>query len=213
MFDTTILKSSGLDRVPDQVLHLGHVLVGDLDARSGGRLDVDGELAGVGPRKKRQAQKRIDRQTEHETRQRARPRSGRDAQGPAHPVFIDIQDLVESAVESAVEPAPQTEPPVRRPRVRAAHDRAECFQKPRAEQRNHRHRDHERRQQRNAECQGQRGEQKLTHAVQKASPERNPPRPPAWPPARPDSLPLRPLRRPSPATRPFQDAGKCFPAR
>ena len=40
-----ILRSND---VADQVFDLGHVVVGDFDARSGGNFDIHGELAGIG---------------------------------------------------------------------------------------------------------------------------------------------------------------------
>ncbi len=49
-------------RVPDQVLYLGHVLFCDLDARASRNLEVDGELAGVGPGEKCQSKEGVDRQ-------------------------------------------------------------------------------------------------------------------------------------------------------
>ena len=45
------------------------------------------------------------------------------------------------------------------------------LQEPRAEQRNHRHRDDERRQQRQTECQRQSGEQELADAVEEGDGE------------------------------------------
>ena len=76
MLETIILKSCGIDGVPDQVLDLGHILFGHFDARAGGRFQVDGELAGVGLREEGQAEEGIDRQAGDEQAHQERSPSG-----------------------------------------------------------------------------------------------------------------------------------------
>ena len=56
------LEVLGINGLPDQVLHLGHILLGHFNARPGGRLEVDGELPGVSAREKGQAQKGVNDQ-------------------------------------------------------------------------------------------------------------------------------------------------------
>ncbi len=67
----------GSDGVPDQIFDLRHVVVGHFDPGSGGNLHVHSELARIGSRKERQAQKRIDPEAGHKTpRSRASVRAG-----------------------------------------------------------------------------------------------------------------------------------------
>ena len=60
MFETIILRSDGGTTFADQVLDLGHVLVGHLNSGSRGHLYVERELPRVGLREEGPAQKRIN---------------------------------------------------------------------------------------------------------------------------------------------------------
>ena len=57
---------AGIDAVTDEVLHLGDVLLGELEPRAGGDFQIDGELSGVGPREEGQAEKRVQSQAGYE---------------------------------------------------------------------------------------------------------------------------------------------------
>ena len=59
MLETIICRSFGGIFIADQLLDLRHLLVGQLQPRSGRRLQVDGEHPGVGARKEGQADEGI----------------------------------------------------------------------------------------------------------------------------------------------------------
>ena len=52
----------------DISLHPANILIGQLQPRSGGRLQVDHELTGIRARKKRNAQQRVEREAEDKDR-------------------------------------------------------------------------------------------------------------------------------------------------
>ncbi len=77
MLETIILKSAGSTTCRIRSSIFRDILVGDFDARAGGDLQVDGELAGVGLREERHAQQRINRQAGYEQAQQTHDREHR----------------------------------------------------------------------------------------------------------------------------------------
>ena len=67
ILETTVCRSRAGDNLPDDVFHLFHIVVSEFDARAGGSLDVDHELARrrcAGKRKRPREGKRDKLKTE-----------------------------------------------------------------------------------------------------------------------------------------------------
>src|SRR5579864_4788988 len=92
--------------MPDQIFHLGYVLLGDFDARPGRDFQIDGELAGIGLREESQSQQRIDRQAEHKHARQCSNGEPRSLHRSPYPALIKIQKTIEHAVEAGVEAVP-----------------------------------------------------------------------------------------------------------
>ena len=139
-------------------------------------------------------------------------------QSAADRAFIKIQQRIESAIEPGVETAApgailRLFGLVPRPVLRGSVPGGHGLQKPGAEQRNHRHRDHERRQQRQAERERQRGKQKLADAEEQRDGEKVHHIDQRGGQHRQVHFGAALLRPQRPATIPFPNAGKCFRAR
>ena len=76
--------------MPNKILHSPHILVCDFDASACGRLEVNGELTGVGLGKESQAQERIDCQAYYEHSCQRYYSPSRPPQRPANGAFIEI---------------------------------------------------------------------------------------------------------------------------
>src|SRR5271157_4663150 len=90
-------------RMPDQVFRLRDVLIRHLNAGAGWYFEVDGELAGIRLREKRQPEQRINRQTCQKHPAQQRHRQPRTLQRPSNPVLVIIEELVKHPVETGIE--------------------------------------------------------------------------------------------------------------
>ncbi len=99
------LEILGIDDLVDERFYLGHVIVGDFDAGSGGDLDVHRKLPGVGLRKEREAQEGIDGEAGHKDRQQECQRQSRGLQCDADGAFVKIEQAIELAIEPGIEAA------------------------------------------------------------------------------------------------------------
>ena len=80
---------------------------GQFQARAGRRLDIDDELAGIGARKIRLADQRIQRQAQHENARDAQDRRQRPQQRHRQHALVAVEHTGEFRVEPGVEtPAP-----------------------------------------------------------------------------------------------------------
>jgi hypothetical protein len=93
------------DHLVNVVLDARDVLIGDLEARTAGRFDVDNELARIRAGKVCRTYERKNYSKDHDDADgdpchgSAGPR-----QGARHPTFVEIQELLESLVELCKEP-------------------------------------------------------------------------------------------------------------
>ncbi len=102
ILDTTVSRSSGLDHLPHDLLHLRGIFFSQLDASSRGRLQINDELAGIGSWKKRNANKREEKKAQQEHPDKSDDDFPRVIQRLFYPFLIDIQHLLEADVEPGV---------------------------------------------------------------------------------------------------------------
>ena len=100
------LEVARVHHLADQVLHLGHVLIGHFQARAGGHLEIDGKLPGVGAREEGQAQEGVDGQAGQKHPRQSRHGPPRPLERPPHPVLVIIEQLPKHPVEPGVESFP-----------------------------------------------------------------------------------------------------------
>ena len=171
MLETISRRSAGGDDPADQVLHLGHFLVGDLDPGAGGSLDVDHELARIGPREVGKTHRENQDQSNH-----AGAEDGHDGEpGPRQSARLSAVEPIEERLEPVIEPGVETGPDRRLSgrgrllggfRMRGMAMALDVADQLGAEKRHHRHghdigdeeRDHHR--------QRQRGEEVAAHSIE-----------------------------------------------
>src|SRR4029077_1592841 len=85
------------------LLHLLYVVVCDLDARAGGRLDIDDKLPGIRAREKRNSYEWNEKEAEQEHSSKNDQGVPRAVESLVHISLVNIQHFFEVGVEAGVE--------------------------------------------------------------------------------------------------------------